>query len=91
MQHSIINKTTSLTVLQNLDLPGLREKINNIQEGVHDLIYKSQNNIINSKKLANTVNNFNSMKSNNNNSNYNSYNFNIKDNQNPDDENERIR
>ena len=43
MQQSIINKTTSLTVLQNLDLSSLRDKINNIQEGVHELIYRNQN------------------------------------------------
>lgn len=42
MQHSIINKTTSLTVMQNLDILGLRGKINDIQEGVQDLIFRNQ-------------------------------------------------
>jgi hypothetical protein len=85
MQQTIINKTTSLTVIQNLDLSGLRSKINDIQERVYDLININQNNIINNKKLGNTLNN--SIKSNY----YNSYdNINTKENQNPDIQNERI-
>ena len=47
MQHSIMNRTSSITVLQNLDILTLRSKINEIQEETFELIYKSnrQNNL----------------------------------------------
>jgi hypothetical protein len=46
MQHSIMNKTSSISVLQNLDILTLRTKINEIQEETFELVYKNnkQNN-----------------------------------------------
>jgi hypothetical protein len=46
MQHSIMNKTSNISVLQNLDILTLRSKINEIQEETFELIYKNnkQNN-----------------------------------------------
>ena len=42
MQHSILNRTSSMTVLQNLDILTLRTRINEIQDEVQELIYKNQ-------------------------------------------------
>ncbi len=47
MQHSILNRTSNLTVLQNLDCITLRSRINEIQDEVHNLVYKSNKNNIN--------------------------------------------
>lgn len=40
MQHTILNRTSNLTVLQNLDSITLRSRINEIQDEVHNLVYK---------------------------------------------------
>ena len=41
MQHTIMNKTSSIPVLQNLDMIALRTKITEIQENVYELVYKN--------------------------------------------------
>ena len=42
MQHSILNRTSSITVLQNLDILTLRTRINEIQDEASELFYKNQ-------------------------------------------------
>ena len=44
MQHSILNRTSNMTVLQNLDCITLRSRINEIQDEVHNLVYKNDKN-----------------------------------------------
>lgn len=45
MQHTILNRTSNMTVLQNLDCLTLRSRINEIQDEVHNIIYKYDKNI----------------------------------------------
>lgn len=54
MQHSIMNKTSSISVLQNSDILSLRSKISEVQEEVYDMVYKNQRN-----NFSNVPNNFN--------------------------------
>jgi hypothetical protein len=44
MQHSILNRTSNMTVLQNLDCITLRSRVNEIQDEVHNLVYKNDRN-----------------------------------------------
>lgn len=44
MQHVVLNRTSNMTVLQNLDSVSLRSKINEIQEEVPNLLYKKDKN-----------------------------------------------
>lgn len=41
LQHSVMARTSSITILQNLDMVTLRGKINEIQEQVYDLVYRN--------------------------------------------------
>lgn len=42
MQHSILNRTSNLNVLQNLDCLSLRSRIIEIQEELHNKMFKNE-------------------------------------------------
>lgn len=65
MQHSLLNKSSGLPILQNVDIITLRSKINEIQDEVYDLIYKRNKTANNSN--PNPASNFNFSGENNNN------------------------
>lgn len=54
MQHSVMNRTSSITVLQNYDIITLRSKINEIQEEVLEILHRNFRPLINDN-----LNNFN--------------------------------
>jgi hypothetical protein len=67
LQHSIMNRTSSITVLYNLDAKSLRTKINELQDEIFELLNKNNINIrqLNNINFPNeNFNGNNTMKSN---------------------------
>jgi len=52
MQHSILNRTSNITVLQNLDCITLRSRVNEIQDEVHSLVYRNQRDGLENNPIA---------------------------------------
>jgi len=44
MQHVVLNRTSNMTVLQNLDCVSLRSKINEISDEIPNILYKKEKN-----------------------------------------------